>query len=167
MPARMWRHGIHAFLEILRRRRPESQDYMMAFIYLAYQMMAALFETVPTFTDTWVECLGDLARYRMAIEEEREAHAVWRGDARRKYNYAAERNPEIGRLYHHLGLLERPGLGKFFLYAKSLTCVYPFQDAKDSLVTYSTPTMQDYAVDATCSFSAEASIMSFYRLVVL
>ena len=46
MPARMWRHGIHAFLEVLRHRRPESQDYMLAFIYLAYQMMALLHETV-------------------------------------------------------------------------------------------------------------------------
>lgn len=58
MPARMWRHGIHAFLEVLRHRRPESEDYMLAFIYLAYQMMALLFETVPHFTDTWIECLG-------------------------------------------------------------------------------------------------------------
>lgn len=52
---------------------------MLAFIYLAYQMMALLLETVPSFTDTWIECLGDLARYRMAIEEEKEAHATWGG----------------------------------------------------------------------------------------
>ena len=68
MPARMWKHGIHAFLEVLRHRHLESQDYMLAFIYLAYQMMALLFETVPSFTDTWIECLGDLAKYRMAVE---------------------------------------------------------------------------------------------------
>jgi hypothetical protein len=70
MPARMWKHGIHSFLELLRRRLPESIDYMLAFIYLAYQMMALLYETVPAFEDTWVECLGDLGRYRMAIEDE-------------------------------------------------------------------------------------------------
>lgn len=72
MPARMWKHGIHGFLEVLRHRRPESQEYMLTFIYLAYDMMALLFETVPAFTDTWIECLGDLARYRMAIEEDKE-----------------------------------------------------------------------------------------------
>jgi hypothetical protein len=38
MPARMWRHGIHSFLELLRHRLPESLDYMLAFIYLAYSM---------------------------------------------------------------------------------------------------------------------------------
>lgn len=59
MPARMWRHGIHAFLEVLRYRLPESLEHMLAFIYIAYSMMALLFETVSTFEDTWIECLGN------------------------------------------------------------------------------------------------------------
>lgn len=66
MPARMWRHGIHSFLELLRHRLPDSLEHMLTFIYLAYSMMALLFETVPTFEDTWIECLGDLGRYRYA-----------------------------------------------------------------------------------------------------
>ena len=32
-------------------------DHMLVFIYLAYSMMALLYETVPTFEDTWIECL--------------------------------------------------------------------------------------------------------------
>ena len=32
--------------------------------------MALLSETVPAFEDTWIECLGDLGRYRMAIEDD-------------------------------------------------------------------------------------------------
>ena len=60
MPARMWRHGIHAFLEVLRHRLPESLEHMLAFIYIAYSMMALLYETVPAFEDTWIECLGML-----------------------------------------------------------------------------------------------------------
>jgi len=32
-------------------------------------MMALLYETVPTFEDTWIECFGDLGRYRMAMED--------------------------------------------------------------------------------------------------
>jgi len=52
MRARMWCHGIHSFLEVLRHQRPESQEYMLAFIYLACQMMALLYETVAAFTDT-------------------------------------------------------------------------------------------------------------------
>ena len=160
MPARMWRHGIHAFLEVLRHRRPDSQDYMVAFIYLAYQMMALLFETVPIFTDTWIECLGDLARYRMAIEEEKEAHSIWGGVAARWYNTASDRHPNIGRLYHHLGILERPSLRKYFLYSKSLTCVIPFPNARDSLTTLCGPIVQESQI--VQSSSAEARIVTFH-----
>ncbi|KAH6871132.1 hypothetical protein B0T10DRAFT_378033, partial [Thelonectria olida] len=66
MPARMWRHGIHSFLELLRHRLPESLEHMLTFLYLAYSMMTLLYETVPAFEDTWIECLGGLGRYRMA-----------------------------------------------------------------------------------------------------
>jgi hypothetical protein len=51
MPARMWRHGIHSFLELLRHRLPASLEYMVTFIYLAYSMMALLYQTVPNFKD--------------------------------------------------------------------------------------------------------------------
>ncbi|KAK5119304.1 hypothetical protein LTR85_007660 [Meristemomyces frigidus] len=99
MPARMWKHGIHAFLEVLRHQRPASQ-YMQAFIYLAYQMIALLYETVPAFNDTWTECLGDLARCHMAIDDEQKRDEK-EGDA------------QIGRLKYHLETLERPRLCNF------------------------------------------------------
>ena len=143
MPARMWKHGIHAFLEVLRHRRPESQEYMLAFIYLAYQMVSLLLETVPNFTDTWIECLGDLARYRMAIEEEREIHTIWGGVAGRWYGMAADRHPVVGRLYHHSGILERPSMRKFYLFARALTSVVPFLNAKESLGTLCSPVLND------------------------
>ncbi|CAK4032425.1 hypothetical protein DOTSEDRAFT_71170 [Lecanosticta acicola] len=165
MPARMWKHGIHAFLEFLRHRRPESQDYMLAFIYLAYQMMALLFETVPSFTDTWIECLGDLARYRMAIEEEKEAHATWGGVASRWYTTASDRHPAIGRLYHHLGILERPSLRKLCLYSKSLTCVIPFPNARDSLATLCGPIVQDEQMIQSSRQLAEARIVTHHALI--
>jgi len=76
----MWWHGIHGFLEILRLPLPVSHDHMLAFIYLAYSMMALLCETVPAFEDTCIECLGDLERYRMAIEDDSICHReVWTG----------------------------------------------------------------------------------------
>lgn len=59
MPVRMWRHGVHAFLEVLRHRLPDSLEHMLAFIYIAYAIMALLRETVPAFEDTWIECLGN------------------------------------------------------------------------------------------------------------
>lgn len=66
MPARMWRHGIHSFLELVRHRLPHSLDHMLTFIFLAYSTMAQLYEIVPAFEDTWIECIGDLGRYGMA-----------------------------------------------------------------------------------------------------
>ena len=96
IPARMWRHGIHAFLEVLRFRLPESLDHMLTFIYIAYSMMALLYETVPTFEDTWIECLGDIGRYRMAIEDDDiRDREIWSSVARSWYQKAADRNPEV------------------------------------------------------------------------
>nr|POE59007.1 est/smg-like protein 1 [Quercus suber] len=165
MPARMWKHGIHAFLEVLRRRRPSSQDYMVSFIYMAYQMIALLYETVPIFLDTWIECLGDLARYRMAIEPNKDAHAQWGAVAARWYTMAADRYPQIGRLNHHLGILERPSLRKFCYYAKSLNCILLFLNARDSLTTLCTPIVQDEQIVQNSRSSAEACVVTFKALV--
>ncbi|CZR56383.1 uncharacterized protein PAC_06271 [Phialocephala subalpina] len=99
MPARMWRHGIHPFLELLRHRLPASVDHMLAFIYLAYSMMALLYETVPEFEDTWIECLGDLGRYRMAIEsDDIRDREVWTGVARHWYSKASDKVLTTGSL---------------------------------------------------------------------
>ncbi|MCJ1286474.1 hypothetical protein MMC26_005820 [Xylographa opegraphella] len=144
MPARMWRHGIHAFLEVLRHRLPESLDHMLAFIYIAYSMMALLYETVPTFEDTWIECLGDLGRYRMAIEDDDiRDREVWSGVARFWYSMAADKSPNVGRLYHHLAILARPyTLEQLSLYTRSLTCIVPFESAKGSIMTLFSPILE-------------------------
>jgi hypothetical protein len=87
MSIRMWKHGIHSFLELLRRRSPGgSIDHMLAFVYLAYQMMALLCGTVPKFEDTWIECLGDLGCYCMAIEDGNNLDPIY--DAARTQNLA-------------------------------------------------------------------------------
>lgn len=137
MPARMWKHGIHSFLEILRLGLPVTLDYMLAFIYLAYQMMALLFETVPAFEDTWIECLGDLGRYRMAIEDEDiRDRETWAGVARSWYFNASDKNPTVGRLYHHLAILARSNaLQQLYYYTTSLNCVEPFPNARDSIMS--------------------------------
>lgn len=64
VPGRMTRHGVHAFLELLRIRLPASKEHMLSFIHIAYSMMTLLYETVPVFQDDWIETLGDLGRYR-------------------------------------------------------------------------------------------------------
>ena len=70
MPARMRKHGIHTFLEILRQQLPYSREFMIQFIYHAYHVICLLLETVPAFKGTWVGCLENLSRYRMNIEDE-------------------------------------------------------------------------------------------------
>lgn len=145
MPARMWRHGIHAFLELLRHRLPASLDHMLAFIYLAYSMMALLYETVPAFEDTWIECLGDLARYRMAIEDDDiRDREVWTSVARQWYSKASDNAPTTGRLYHHLAILARPNaLQQLFYYSKSLCVEIPFNSARESILTLFEPVLSN------------------------
>ncbi|KAI1425179.1 hypothetical protein F5Y12DRAFT_784838 [Xylaria sp. FL1777] len=141
MPARMWRHGIHSFLELLRHRLPGSLEHMLTFIYLAYSMMALLYETVPAFEDTWIECLGDLGRYRMAIEDEDiRDREVWTSVSRHWYSKASDKAPTTGRLYHHLAILARPNaLQQLFYYTKSLCVPIPFASAKESIMTLFDP----------------------------
>ncbi|KAE9982202.1 hypothetical protein EG327_005932 [Venturia inaequalis] len=143
MPSRMWKHGIHSFLELLRFRLPDSLEFMISFIYTAYQMMSLLYETVPAFEDTWIECLGDLGRYRMAIEDEDiRDRETWAGVARFWYSKAADRSPDVGRLYHHLAILARPNaLQQLYLYSRSLISTQPFHSTRDSILTLFNPIM--------------------------
>ncbi|KAG9228850.1 hypothetical protein BJ875DRAFT_525122 [Amylocarpus encephaloides] len=149
MPTRMWRHGIHSFLELLRYRLPDSLDHMLAFIYLAYSMMALLYETVPTFKDTWVECLGDLGRYRMAIEgDDIRDREVWAGVVRHWYSIASDNSPKTGRLYHHLAILARPNvLQQLFFYAKSLCVAIPFTFTRELILTLFEPVLDSDRFD--------------------
>lgn len=143
MPARMWRHGIHSFLELLRHRLPSSLEHMLTFIYLAYSMMALLYETVPTFEDTWIECLGDLGRYRMAIEDDNiHDRENWTLVSRQWYSKASDKAPTTGRLYHHLAILARPNaLQQLYYYVKSLCVAVPFESARESIMTLLDPVM--------------------------
>jgi len=145
MPARMWRHGIHSFLELLRHRLPASLEHMLTFIYLAYSMMALLYETVPAFEDTWIECLGDLGRYRMAIEDDNlHDREIWTGVSRHWYSKASDKAPTTGRLYHHLAILARPNaIQQLFYYLKSLCVPIPFHSARDSIMTLFEPILGD------------------------
>ena len=136
MPARLWRHGIHSFLDNLRHGLPESLEHMLSFTYLAYSMVALLFETVEAFRDTWIECLGDVARYRMAIEDENlRDREIWSGNARSWYLKAADNSPHVGRLYHHLAILARPdALKQLHYYSRSSTSVQIFSGARESVL---------------------------------
>ncbi|KAH7131211.1 hypothetical protein EDB81DRAFT_728312 [Dactylonectria macrodidyma] len=138
MPARMWRHGIHSFLELMRHRLPHSLEHMLTFLYLAYIMLALLYETVPAFEETWIECLGDLGRYRrMAIEDDDfKDREMWTSISRCWYLRASHNAPNIGRLYHHLAILCRPNpIKQLLYYTKSLCAPIPYLSAQESIMT--------------------------------
>ena len=112
----MWRYGIHNLLELLRHQLPYHMDFMMQFIIHAYQMVALLVETVPLFEETWTECLGDLSRYRMAVEEtDMQAREVWAATARFWYCKSAEKTAE------ETGT-ELAGLGETTLWPPTAPC---------------------------------------------
>lgn len=145
MPARMWHHGIHSLLELLRHRLPNSLDHMLTFVYLAYSMMTLLLESVPSFEETWIDRLGDLARYRMAIEEANlRDREVWFRVARMWYNKAADSSPNVGRIQHHLAVLARPNIvQQLFYYSKALVSVASFPNARNSVMLLFNPFLED------------------------
>lgn len=73
IPVRLWQTGFHAILERLRfawmSNNPFALDLLTDFIYDGYQFYTELLEdqTLSTFRTAWIEALGDLARYRMAV----------------------------------------------------------------------------------------------------
>lgn len=141
MPERMWRHGIHSFLELLRSKLPDSMEYMLTYIYLAYGIVALLYETVPAYADNWIECLGDLARYRMAIEDEDiRDRETWAAVATQWYLRGVNRMPRNGRLYHHLAILARPrAVEQLFYFNKCLCVAGVYINARESILTLFNP----------------------------
>ena len=71
-------------------------------------MIPLLYETVHAFEDTWIECLGDLGRYRMAIEDDViRDREFWTGVARHWYSKASDKASTIRRFYHHSAFFAR------------------------------------------------------------
>ncbi|EGN96009.1 hypothetical protein SERLA73DRAFT_112057 [Serpula lacrymans var. lacrymans S7.3] len=69
---RLWTHAFHKLLESLRRASFTSSlalEHLQDFIYYAYTFYTGLLEepTLRSFKAGWLEALGDLARYRMAV----------------------------------------------------------------------------------------------------
>ncbi|KAJ5335696.1 uncharacterized protein N7506_005632 [Penicillium brevicompactum] len=136
MPARMWDHAIRSFLELLHQKLPSSWEHMLDFIHFSYSMMTLMLESVPDFRETWIERLGDLARYRMAIEAiDQKDRDLWAGVSKYWYSQNVASILENGRIQHHLAILSRPDvLQQFFHYTKALINVRPFADSRDRMV---------------------------------
>jgi protein SMG6 len=72
---RLWTHAFYKLLESLRRASippyssPLALEHLQEFIYYAYTFYTGLLEepSLKSFRNGWLEALGDLARYRMAV----------------------------------------------------------------------------------------------------
>ncbi|KAG6869024.1 hypothetical protein C0993_005683 [Termitomyces sp. T159_Od127] len=69
---RLWTYAFYKLLESLRRASissPLALEHLQDFIYYAYTFYTGLLEEpiLSTFKSGWIEALGDLARYRMAV----------------------------------------------------------------------------------------------------
>ena len=73
IPSRLWQTGFHLILERLRyawmSSQPSALDLLTDLVYDAYKFYTDLLEDAAllNFRTAWIEALGDLARYRMAI----------------------------------------------------------------------------------------------------
>jgi protein SMG6 len=72
---RLWRNGFYHPLENLRRcafnNSTVALEHLQDFIYYAYTFYTCLYEeeNLTAYRINWIETLGDLARYRMAVSE--------------------------------------------------------------------------------------------------
>ncbi|SPO03788.1 uncharacterized protein DNG_06471 [Cephalotrichum gorgonifer] len=140
MLQRLWQR-VQDLLDLMRRRLPASKEYMTGFVSLSFSLFTVLYEHASHFAPIWSECLGDVARFGMAVEagcpEER---AVWVGASRTWYLRTVDLDPGVGRLHHHCAILARPEpVGQLFHFTKSLCAAKPFAGARESIATLFEP----------------------------
>ncbi|PKS12074.1 hypothetical protein jhhlp_001370 [Lomentospora prolificans] len=137
MPARLWRHAIYKLLDLMRKHLPDSRPHMYRFITLAFNMITILYENATDLCDIWAECLGDIARFRMAVESESvEDRNLYVGISKYWYYRSIDLAPGVGQRYHHIAILSRPALmGQLLNFTKSLCTRTPFQTARETILT--------------------------------
>ena len=81
IPMRLWSIGFHRMIVTLRRAcstSPNALEILTDFIYYAYKFYTELLEehNLHTFRGKWLEALGDLASYRMAVAIHEQSRAA-------------------------------------------------------------------------------------------
>lgn len=131
IPERMWRR-VHSFVELLQHELPASLEFMISFVYPAYQMMTLLYETVPSLENTWMGFLRDFSPFMAAVEGPGDRE-VWTGVAEEWASKIPDLMPNRGELYHHMALLAKPNaLKQVYFYSRSLISVDLFLSARES-----------------------------------
>lgn len=100
IPSRLWQNGFHLLLERLRLSwmtgNPSALDLLTDFVYDGYKFYTDLLEDVALvgFRTAWIEALGDLARYRMAIASRLSATSAEKGKGKTRQTAHAEDSEE-------------------------------------------------------------------------
>ncbi|CAI7673129.1 unnamed protein product [Penicillium viridicatum] len=98
---------------------------MLDFIDYVSSMLNRFLAFDPALGVVLYEQLGDVTRYRMAIERQDRKH--WARISRYWYQKAADRNPNIGRIQHSLAVLSHSDvLQKLFYFTKAFVSVQPY-----------------------------------------
>lgn len=135
IPGRLWRHGIHSFLEHLRGGLPRTSGHLSRFLHFAYDTVTLLCEADPTLENLWQEMRGNLGRYGMMIQQfDPQECFTWSLIARHCYGKVAAADTTQGRLYHHLAIIETPDhLKQLYYWSRSLTSIQCFRDSRESM----------------------------------
>lgn len=153
LPKRMWTYGIHAFMEVLQMMLYDnSKEFMLRFAISAYSMLVLLVESVPTYSDIFRECLGDVSRYRMMIVDvDPEEHTIWAGIAQSWYFQLSNRKYTEGRIQHHLAVLAKGTLKQLFHFTKALVTIRPFPAGRANLENFCVSLMQQREANPECA----------------
>ncbi len=127
--SRLWRHGIANYLDLLQSMLPavEAEEYMMSHIYFSYTLAAKLLIVVPDMKYEWIQYLGDLSKYRIALEpQDSPSREVWSETARGWFLQSSILSPISGRFYFQLGSLsDSDPLYQLFYYCKAALVLKP------------------------------------------
>jgi hypothetical protein len=79
---------------------------------------------------------------------------------------AADKNPEVGRLYHHLAIpAHLNALQQLYYYSRSLTCVKPFLVARKSILTLLDPTLGRAVATYSRALSIDSSYIKVHAII--
>ncbi|KAJ6003936.1 hypothetical protein N7540_013218 [Penicillium herquei] len=142
IPRRLWDCGILPCLELMRQKLPGSMEFLIRFISISYSVLSLLLENVSAFKEIWMECLGDLSRYRMGIEVSSMAvRETWVGVSQGWYSRYEQIVLGQARIQCKLAVLARPDrLRQLFYYTKALVSVFPHRDTHEGITRLFQPT---------------------------
>lgn len=149
IPLRIWNKGIFKFLDFLRTRMPASQELIFRYSLFCLGLLSMLVEPPYESRHMWLEALGDIARFSMALGSY--PFADWRRIALYWYGRASVRSPAIGRIYHHCAVVCVNKLDSLFYFCKSLVSYNPFMPAREIALQLFNSNRENMESDNTAS----------------